>query len=70
MAQMQRQWTIRGDTLILYDGQTQQYSVDTPADKGVVSTLISEEQLQRELKDAGIELPKYRRTEKKALPSI
>lgn len=70
MAQIQRQWTIRGDTLILYDGQTQQYSVDTPADKGVVSTLIREEQLHQELKDAGIELPKYRRTEKKALPSI
>ena len=70
MAQMQRQWTVRGDTLITYDGQTRQFTVDTPSDKGVVSTLINEEQLQMELKDAGIEIPKYRHSVKKALPSV
>ncbi len=70
MAQMQRQWSFRGDTLILYAGQTQQFSVDTPADKGVMSTLISEDLLQQQLRDAGIAMPPYRRIEKKAIPPV
>lgn len=70
MAQMQRQWTVKEDTLFLYDGQTRQFSVDTPADKGVVSTLISEDDLLQQLKDAGIPLPNHRRIVKKALPSV
>lgn len=68
MAQMQQQWTIKGDTLIVYEGQTRQFSVDTPSEKGLVSTLISEEVLQQQLKEAGIPLPRYQRKEQKALP--
>ena len=36
-AQIQKQWSVRGDTLVLYDGLTQAFTVDTPADQGSVS---------------------------------
>ena len=69
-AQIQKQWSVRGDTLVLYDGLTQAFTVDTPADQGSVSTLISEELLQQQIKEAGISMPRYRKVEKKAVPGI
>lgn len=70
MAQMQRQWSVRKDTLILYDGLTQMFSVDTPADMGLVPTIIREEILQRQLQEEGVSMPQYRRTVKRALPPV
>lgn len=69
-AQIQKQWTVRGDTLVLYDGLTQAFTVDTPADQGSVSTLISEELLQQQIKEAGIPMPNYRCTVRKALSAV
>ena len=40
-------WQVKGDSLLLFEGTTYRYTVDTPEDSGLVSTLIKVEDLRR-----------------------
>ena len=47
-------WQVKGDSLLLFEGTTYRYTVDTPEDSGLVSTLIKVEDLKKQLKENGL----------------
>lgn len=47
-------WHIANDTLWVFDGSTYAYTVDTPEDKGLTSTLADAEGLLKSLSEAGV----------------
>lgn len=51
-AQTVDKWEMTADSLILYSGKTYSYSVDTPEDEGLISTLIAVSDLLKTLSSA------------------
>ncbi len=48
-------WVLKSDSLLLYKGTTYRYTVDTPENEGLVSTLVGVEELKKQLKENGME---------------
>lgn len=46
-------WRVKEDSLLLFEGSTYRYTVDTPEDSGRVSTLIEVEELKRQMEGNG-----------------
>lgn len=46
-------WRLTGDSLVLFKGTTYRYTVDTPENQGLVSTLPTVAELKEQLKQAG-----------------
>lgn len=47
-------WQLTSDSLLLFEGTTYRYTVDTPENKGLVSTLPTVMELKKKLVDAGV----------------
>lgn len=67
-AQEVKRWTYDDGVVTLYSGTTRRFTVDTPIDSGICSTLIPRDALENELKQNGITSVKRTRTIKAALP--
>lgn len=47
-------WQLAGDSLLLFKGTTYRYTVDTPENQGLVSTLPTVTELKKQLADSGV----------------